>query len=439
LNDLKVIMKQSRKLALVTYIFYFAAFILITYTFLNNYIFKKDNKQKQEQISLEPNTNEFGFVTGNLIKDDLSVNTNETFSDILLNYNVSYSTIDFIVKNYSNVFDFRKIVTGTRYHVYETQDSIPRLEYLVYEKNPIEYVVIDLSDSANVYSGSKKVEIKTRAIEGVINNSLYQTMVDNEVDPELVIKLSEVFAWQIDFYRIQKGDSFKVIFQEEYVNGKPIGIGNILGAYFNQSGESFYAINFDQDGNNEFFDEYGKSLRKAFLKAPVKFSRITSRYSLHRYHPIEHRVKAHLGTDYAAPVGTPILSTGDGVVVEAQYGQFNGNFVKIRHNSVYSTQYLHMSHIAKGIHPGVHVKQGQVIGYVGMTGEATGPHVCYRFWKNGMQVDPFKQKIPSAHPIDPKYLTEFDKIKESVVAELDSLGTKKDDIKIAASVTMPNP
>ena len=191
------------------------------------------------------------------------------------------------------------------------------------------------------------------------------------------------------------------------LTGRPIGIGKIIGAYFNASGEAFYAINFEKDGDDHFYDENGKSLRKAFLKAPVKFSRISSRYSLRRYHPIEHRVKAHLGTDYVAPTGTPIHSTGDGVVIEARYKRFNGNYVKIRHNSVYSTQYLHMSKIAKGIHPGVHVKQGQVIGYVGMTGEATGPHVCYRFWKNGAQVDPFKQKIPSAHPVAKKYLNDF--------------------------------
>ena len=431
-------MKQLKRFTLVTYLFYIVAFVLIAYIVLDKYILV-DNQQTKVETVTAPKPNEFGFVSSHLTKDDLSVNTNETFSDILLNYNVGYPTIDFIVKNYKDVFDFRKIVSGNRYHVFVTQDSIPKLDYLVYEKNPIDYLVVDLKDSAQVYSGSKKVEIKTRTVEGTINNSLYQTMVDNEVDPELVIKLSEIYAWEIDFYRIQKGDSFKVIFEEEYVDGKPIGVGNIIGAYFNHAGEPFYAINFDQDGNPEYFDENGKSLRKAFLKAPVKFSRISSRYSMHRYHPIEHRVKAHLGTDYAAPTGTPILSTGDGVVTEATYGRFNGNFVKIRHNSVYSTQYLHMSHIAKGIHPGVRVKQGQVIGYVGMTGEATGPHVCYRFWKNGAQVDPFRQKIPSAHPIDPKYLHEFDKIKNTVIAELDTINTDKEEIKVAAGVASPKP
>jgi len=431
-------MKQVKKFTLITYAFYVVALILITYTVLDKYILK-DSEQNEAEVVTAPRPNEFGFVSDHLIRDDLSVNTNETFSDILLNYNVGYSTIDFIVKNYNNVFDFRKIVTGNRYHIYVTQDSIPKLDYLVYEKNPIDYVVVDLKDSANVYAGSKKVVIKTRIVEGTINSSLYQTMMDNEVDPELVIKLSEIYAWEIDFYRIQKGDSFKVMFQEEYVDGKPIAIGNIIGAYFNHRNEPFYAINFDQDGKNEFFDENGKSLRKAFLKAPVKFSRISSRYSMHRYHPIEHRVKPHLGTDYAAPIGTPILSTGDGVVIAATYSHFNGNFVKIRHNSVYSTQYLHMSHIAKGIHPGVRVKQGQVIGYVGMTGEATGPHVCYRFWKNGAQVDPFRQKIPSAHPIDPKYLPEFNKVKNTVIAELDTLNNKQDEIKVAAGVAAPKP
>ena len=245
--------------------------------------------------------------------------------------------------------------------------------------------------------------------------------MEKDADPELVEKLSEVYAWQIDFYHIQKGDKYKVIYEEKYVDNRPVGIGNVLGAYFNYHGEEFYAIQFDDGGGEQYFDESGKSLRKAFLKAPLKFSHITSRYSMHRYHPIEHRVKPHLGTDFAAPTGTPIHSTGDGIVTEATYSRFNGNFVKIKHNSVYSTQYLHMSKIASGIHPGVAVKQGQVIGYVGMTGEATGPHVCYRFWKNGRQVDPFRQKFPSSKPVNTEYAAQFDSTKELIIGELDTI------------------
>jgi len=424
-------MKSLKKITLVLYLFYAFTFVLIGYVVINKYLIKNNEPEVTRNEIEKPKVNEFGFISDSLNEDIFTVSPNETFSDLLLNNNISYPTIDFISRNYKNIFDFSKIVAGKTYHVYSSNDSLSQIRYLVYELNQIDYVVVNFNDSTTVYSGSKKVTTEIKSASGVITNSLYQTMVDNKIDPELVIKLSEVYAWQIDFYRIQKNDSFKVIYEEQLVDGKPVGVGNILGAYFNASGEIFYAINFEQNGNDHYFDENGKSLRKAFLKAPVKFSRISSRYSLRRYHPIEHRVKAHLGTDYVAPIGTPIHSTGDGVVVEARYKKFNGNYVKIRHNSVYTTQYLHMSRIAKGMHTGVHVKQSQIIGYVGMTGEATGPHVCYRFWKNGRQVDPFKQKIPSAHPVDPKYITEFESIKDKVLAELDTLGENKKEVKVA--------
>ena len=351
--------------------------------------------------------NQFGFSDDSLVIKKESVKPNETLSNILSKYNLSQDKIYNILYSSNTNLDYRKIISGNTYYAYISRDSLSKLNYFVYEKDPINYVVFNLTDSIEVYSGQKKVITKHESVTGVINHSLYTAMLNNEASPELVIDLSEIFAWQIDFYRIQKGDSFKVIYDEEYVDDEPIKIKKIIGAHFNHDGEDFYAIEFNQNDKDQYFDENGKSLRKTFLKAPVKFSRITSRYSLRRYHPIEHRVKPHLGTDYGAPIGTPILSTGDGIVIAAAYSKFNGNYVKIRHNSVYSTQYLHMSRFAKGIHRGVSVKQGEVIGYVGMTGEATGPHVCYRFWKNGSQVDPLKQKIPSSHrnPLVPIIIT----------------------------------
>jgi murein DD-endopeptidase MepM/ murein hydrolase activator NlpD len=246
-------------------------------------------------------------------------------------------------------------------------------------------------------------------------------MLENEASPELVIKLSEIFAWQIDFYRIREGDHFKVIYEEEFVDNRSIGVKNILGAYFNYSDEEFFAIPFDQDSIPQFFDENGKSLRKAFLKAPLEYSRISSRYSLKRFHPVRKVYKAHLGTDYAAPTGTPIRSVGDGIVIEASYTGNNGRYVKIKHNSVYSTQYLHMSKFARRIKRGTKIKQGEVIGYVGSTGLATGPHLCFRFWKNGVQVNPLKEKIPSSHPVKPDLLDAYNKKKAEVLTELNSI------------------
>ena len=356
-----------------------------------------------------------------LIGKQGSVRPNETLSGIFAKYNLSANEIDNILYNSKTNLDYRKIIAGNNYYAYLSNDSLSKLNYFVYEKDPINYVVFNLTDSVETYSGQKEVKTERESVAGVINHSLYTAMVNNEASPELVIELSEVFAWEIDFYRVQKGDYFKVIYDEEFVDDKSIGIKKIIGAYFNHEGEDFYGIEFKQNNVIQYFDENGKSLRKAFLKAPVKFSRISSRYSLRRYHPIEHRVKAHLGTDYVAPIGTPILSTGDGIVTAATYSRYNGKYVKIRHNSVYSTQYLHMSRIAKGIRKGVGVKQGQVIGYVGMTGEATGPHVCYRFWKNGSQVDPLRQKIPSSHPVKPELLEAYNKKKAEVLSQLDSL------------------
>jgi murein DD-endopeptidase MepM/ murein hydrolase activator NlpD len=213
------------------------------------------------------------------------------------------------------------------------------------------------------------------------------------------MKLANIYAWDIDFYSIDKGDWFKVIYDQQYVGATPVGIGRIKSAVFNHGGQKFYAFYFHDDSTNTdgYYDEKAKSLRKAFLKAPLKFYHITSHYSKHRFHPIQHRWKAHLGTDYAAPTGTPIMSTAAGTVIASRYSRFNGNYVKIRHNATYTTQYLHMS--KRAVHVGEHVKQGQIIGYVGSTGLATGPHVCYRFWKNGKQVDPFKQHFPPAEPI----------------------------------------
>jgi murein DD-endopeptidase MepM/ murein hydrolase activator NlpD len=405
-----------------TFLFLFYSSVLILLLVI---IFRSNSgTSAEENITLKPiviKLNQYGFNDNILVVKKESVKLNETLSGILSKYNLSANEIDNILYNSNTNLDYRKIIAGNNYYTYLSNDSLSKLNYFVYEKDPINYVVFNLTDSVEVYSGQKEVKTERKSVTGIINHSLYIAMLNNEASPELVMELSEVFAWEIDFYRIQKGDYFKVIYDEEYVDKKPIGIKKIIGAYFNHNGEDFYAIGFKQNEKDQYFDENGKSLRKAFLKAPVKFSRISSRYSLRRYHPVEHRMKAHLGTDYAAPIGTPILSTGDGIVIAATYSRFNGNYVKIRHNSVYSTQYLHMSKFAKGIHKGVRVKQGQVIGYVGMTGEATGPHVCYRFWKNGSQVNPLKQKIPSSHPVKPELLEAYNKKKAEVLSELDSL------------------
>ena len=406
--------------------------LLLVFSFLitscsNN---QEQINQQQEEVA-QPQPNIYGLYVDSLSQQEGVVRKNETLTDILIPHHVTYQQIREIAKIAHDKWNVRKIRKGKKYIIYSSKDSIPTVKYFVYESDPINYVVVEFGDSISVVKGSKPIEIKEKKAAGEITSSLYLALKEQKVSDLLALKLAEVFAWQIDFYRIYKGDKFKVLFEEEYVNGEFIGVGKIIAAYFQHRGDDYYAFYFNQDDKDEYFDEEGKSLQKTFLKSPLKFSRITSGYTRRRYHPVLHRYKAHLGTDYAAPTGTPIYAVGDGVVIEARYKRNNGNYVKIRHNSTYSTQYLHMSKIAKGIRPGVKVKQKQVIGYVGSTGLATGPHVCFRFWKNGAQIDHRKQKFPSSHPVSKDNMEQY-------LSYMDSLKTIIDSMQIgnnSASVT----
>ena len=374
---------------------------------------------------------EYGILTDTFLVKKNSIKKNESLSNILLRHHIPWPKINSIAKKSKKVFDVRRIKSGKNYTVLCTKDSIQKARYLVYETSAKDYIVFDLTKEIKIYKGEKPVKKKVMAASGVINSSLYATLQKHNVNPSLAISLSEVFAWQVDFYRIQKGDKFKVIYEEEYVDDKSIGIGRIKAAYFKHANKDYYGIYFEQNKRGEYFDEEAQSLRKAFLKAPLKYNRISSRYSKKRFHPVQKRYKAHLGTDYAAPTGTPIRAVGDGKVTRAQYQKYNGKYVKIRHNSVYTTQYLHMSKIAKGIKAGTWVKQGQVIGYVGSTGLATGPHLCYRFWKNGKQVDALKVKIPSSNPVKKANLAVYTKIKDKMLKKLDEIDYDKPKIFIA--------
>ncbi|HOI31047.1 MAG TPA: peptidoglycan DD-metalloendopeptidase family protein [Melioribacteraceae bacterium] len=364
------------------------------------------------------NYNSFGLAVDSLIEVHGTIGGGETLGEILLPHGLSDKQIFEIAEEARGIFPVRNFKAGDEYYIYAEWDTTETVHYFVYIRNPIEYVVFDLRDSIKVYHGRKEVEIRERAFASTIKNSLWQTLESNSVDPEVAVKLSEIYAWQIDFFRIMANDSLKVVFQELYVDEKPTGVGKILTASFRHRNEDFYAFRFEKNDEAEYYDEKGNSLRKAFLKAPLKFSRISSRFSSRRFHPVLGRYKAHLGTDYAAPTGTPIMTVGDGVVIEAGYTGGNGNYVKVRHNSTYTTQYLHMSKFAKGIRSGVAVKQGQIIGYVGSTGLATGPHVCFRFWKNGRQVDALREKLPSSNPVAKEDLPQFQMVKDSLAEKL---------------------
>ena len=346
------------------------------------------------------------------------VKKNQFFSQILTQYGIKYSTIDKMAREGKPIFDVRKLRAGRSYTVFTTNDSLETAQIVIYEINKIEYVVYDLRDTLKIYRAKKPVTVETKTASGIIKSSLYLSLDQQGYNPELAIVLSEIYAWSIDFYHIQKNDKFKVIYEETMVDGESVGIKRIKAAYFEHFKKPYYAIQFTQDKNLGYYDEENRGLRRQFLKAPVKFSRISSRFSRKRFHPVQKRNKPHLGTDYAAPKGTPIYSTANGIITHAKYSRYNGNYVKVKHNSVYTTQYLHMSKIKKGIRPNVRVKQGDVIGFVGSTGLATGPHVCYRFWKNGKQVDPYRQKLPKSEPIKKENLMKYEKIKKVIVKEL---------------------
>lgn len=365
--------------------------------------------------------NSFGFYSDSLEHQTYSVAKNETLSDILLNFGVPANDMINIINKARKVLDVRKIVAGNIYHSYTNIDSTNTLIYFVYEKSPKRFVVFDLRDSINIYESEKEVIAIESQKSAVIDQSLYVSLMESDASPELAIKLSQIFAWQIDFYHLQKGDYFKVIYDELFVDNKFFAIGTIKAAYFNHNRKDFYAVPFTQDSVFQYFDEDGNSLRKAFLKAPLEFGRISSRYSNSRLHPVLKVRRAHHGVDYAAPVGTPIRTTGDGIVVNVGYNGSSGKFIKIKHNSVYTTMYLHLSRYAKGIKKGALVKQGQIIGYVGSTGLATGPHLDYRFYINGSPVDPLKVELPPSHPVKEELRAEYETQKDSVINVLSKI------------------
>ncbi|SHM39531.1 Peptidase family M23 [Cyclobacterium lianum] len=372
----------------------------------------------EELLPIEENLL-YGINVDDLDITEGIVKRNQTLSAILAPFNVPYQIIDEIARKSAEIFDVRKIAFNKKYTVLTPKDSLAA-QFFIYEPNPTEFVVFKL-DQPEIYKESKPMEIKNREIGGTISSSLYVNMTNLGLGPDLIDQFADLYGWVVDFQRLQKGDKFKVVFKEQLVENKTVGIEDIEAAYFEHMGQGYHAIPFEQNGIISYFDEEGNSLKKAFLRDPLKFTRISSRYSLSRFHPVQKRYKAHLGTDYAAPRGTEIRSVGDGTVLEAGYSGGNGNYVKIKHNGTYSTQYLHMSRIGKGIKRGTRVKQGQVIGYVGSTGLATGPHLCFRFWKHGKQVDWLREDIPPAEPIAKENQQAFEKVKREKLAKLDSI------------------
>lgn len=348
------------------------------------------------------------------------VRNNEMLAVLLGKLGVSGSRINMMMEKTNPVFDVRKFKAGNKYVTFSSRDSIPELRYFIYERDAVNYLVINLEDSVRVWQGVKQIDTVQNTFAGSIQTSLWNCFVDKGANPMMANELSEIYAWTIDFFGLQPEDSMRVIYDEYYVDSVSVGIGTIHGAWFRHMGHEFWAIPFEQDSLLSFFDENGQSLRKAFLKAPLRFNRISSRFSNSRLHPVLKIRRPHHGVDYAAPVGTPVFSIGDGVIIETGYTGGAGNMVKIKHNSVYSTAYLHLSKYATGIKKGSYVKQGDVIGYVGSTGLSTGPHLDFRFYKNGSPVDPLKVEAPPVEPVKEGNLERFESAKKITMTKVSS-------------------
>ena len=379
-----------------------------------------------EEIVEKPIVKHFGFNLDefNVVYD--TIKYGDSFGELMLKNKVDYPKIATISENYRDTFDVRKIQVGKPYVILKSKDTSEIAEVFIYQNDKINYTVVDLRDSTRAYKSKRKIKSMEREVGGVIENNLSETLDNLGVDFNVTIDLSEIYAWTIDFFKLEKGDKFKVIYDEHFINDSVYaGRGPIKAALFEHKGRPIYAFPYVTDSLKnilDYYDHEANNLRSTFLRAPIKFGyRLSSRYNLKRriaYYG--YKVRPHRGTDYAAPIGTPIIATADGTVTESTRRGGNGKYVKIRHNGTYSTQYLHMK--KQKVKRGEFVRQGDVIGWVGMTGNTGGPHVCYRFWKNGREVDPLREKLPAAEPI-------VDSLRTQYLAHIEPLKTQLDCIE----------
>lgn len=317
-----------------------------------------------------------------------------------------------------DVFDVRALRVGQAYRAYYSGN----LEYVVYDRDKATCVVFDCTEPYDVWLYEKPVEIEQKYSDVTINTSLWNDMRKEGVSPLVIVGLSDIYAWTIDFFGLQKGDRFRVLYEQKVCDGEVIAIDTVRYAVFSHEGKDFPMVMYNQhDGGNIWWNEKGESMRKAFLKAPLNFTRVSSGFSYARKHPVTRKVQPHTGVDYAAPKGTPVMTIGDGVVISAKYEGAGGNTVRIRHNSVYTTAYLHLSKYAKGLKAGQRVRQGEVIGYVGSTGRSTGPHLDFRVWKNGTPINPLKMDSPPAEPIKEANRADFEKAYAQSKARIDTV------------------
>lgn len=392
---------------------------------------------EQEEIVSQQEVHPIGFCPDTLVMKEGTVQKGQFFSNLLTSLGMSYSESYDLTQACDTIFDVRTLRVGNAYKAYfsehqsDSLGTVSRLEYIVYDKDRMNQVVFDCQPPYAVWNYQKPIEYVERYADVTISSSLWNDMLAADISPLLILNLSDIYAWTIDFFGLQKGDRFRVLYQEKLCDGEVVAVDTVRYAVFSHGGTEFPAIMFDQkDGGNLWWNEKGESMRKAFLKAPLQYSRISSGFTYARKHPITRKVQPHTGVDYAAPTGTPVMTIGDGEVIERGYKGAGGNTVKIRHNSIYTTAYLHLSKYAAGLKVGDRVKQGDVIGYVGSTGRSTGPHLDFRVWKNGTPINPLTMDSPPAEPIGEDNMPAFNSVKGMYEAQIDAIKLKDSAVEL---------
>ncbi len=370
---------------------------------------KTPKSEKSAEISAPRVVYKFDIPVDSFNIEEITIKKNEILSGILLSRGINYNQIDELARRSRPVFNVKKIKAGNSFAFFWTQDSIPAVRHMVYEKNVEEYIIYTFSDSICIAEGKKEVSYEQKEVEGVIESSLWNSLVGLGVSPVLSLEMMDVYQWTIDFAGIQRGDIFQIIYEVKMIDGSAIGISRVLASSFVNSGREHFAFAFEQNNRIEYFDENGQSLRRAFLKAPLDYRRISSKYSNSRFHPILKIYRPHRGIDYAAKAGTEVQTIGDGTVVKIAYDKASGHYIKIKHNGVYTSGYLHLQS-RPPLKVGASVKQKDIIGYVGATGYATGPHLDFRIWENGQLVNPQNVESPPVEPVEEQNLSRYDSI-----------------------------
>ncbi len=426
LQDLPDLGSSYRPSDLMTAIMIFVVSIGVFYGVSCNYL---DSDQESSSKSAVKISTKYGFAEDDYYFEDVKVKPNQFLGDILSIYGIEGDKVSKLANAAKEIYSVRMIQAGKNL-TFVKEDSCANPFCFVYQPNPFSYVTYEFGDSVNVCRSYIDYTTCVETASGVVESSLWNAMIDNGLTPGIIDKMEDALASSVDFYHTQKGDQFKLVFERKYIKERPISIGKILGAYYKNEQGEHYSIYFNEGEYDGFYDKEGRANKSAFLRSPVKYSRISSRFNRNRFHPILKKRKAHLGTDYAAAYGTPIRAVADGVVQRKGYTEGNGKYVKLKHNKTYQTQYLHMQKYAKGIRPGVKVKQGQTIGYVGSTGLATGPHVCFRFWKNGKQINHLREVFPPAKPMKEEDLPKYFEARDDMVYQLDAIPSVKIDPEI---------